>query len=141
MGIINENKEYSSRADIMKDYQQAVDERQIAFTTFHQSMDYEEFVEGLKPVLTDDGEINYEVLPGIFKTICQNAEQNVIIELPEVELTEQIIEYVTINPDRIYEQSGAGQPFVLRYQVGTGNTNIEFKLESSSQWKQIIVLI
>ena len=46
------------------------------FVTFHQSFAYEEFVEGLKPVLDDEGEgqIQYEIKPGLFKEICARAE-------------------------------------------------------------------
>lgn len=52
---------------------------QIFFTTFHQSLDYEDFVEGLKPhVQTDvDGNsigVTYEPEDGIFKRAC-NAVQ------------------------------------------------------------------
>lgn len=45
-------------------------------TTFHQSFSYEEFVEGLKPVLSDEddgGEIKYKVMDGIFKQACERA--------------------------------------------------------------------
>ena len=46
------------------------------FVTFHQSFAYEEFVEGLKPVLDEagEGQIRYEVKPGLFKEICARAE-------------------------------------------------------------------
>lgn len=46
------------------------------FITFHQSYGYEEFVEGIKPVMDDDGDgnVQYRIEPGIFKQICQMAE-------------------------------------------------------------------
>ena len=47
---------------------------QIGFVTFHQSMDYEDFVEGIKPK-TNNGQISYEIENGIFKAICENASQ------------------------------------------------------------------
>lgn len=42
------------------------------FVTFHQSIAYEEFVEGLKPN-SSDGQIAYYVKPGIFRDICRQA--------------------------------------------------------------------
>lgn len=72
MGLINPDKQYSTRDELMADYKKAVKAGQIAFTTFHQSMDYEEFVEGLKPSV-DNGEVRYDVEPGIFKKICTDA--------------------------------------------------------------------
>src|SRR5690606_29762996 len=42
----------------------------------HQSMSYEDFIEGIKPVMTEDeGELNYEVQNGIFKEICKAAAE------------------------------------------------------------------
>lgn len=44
----------------------------IAFVTFHQSYSYEDFVEGIRPVLSD-GQISYQVVDGIFKQIVGKA--------------------------------------------------------------------
>lgn len=49
---------------------------QIGFVTFHQSMSYEDFIEGIKPVLTDDNEVIYDVEPGIFKKMAEIARDN-----------------------------------------------------------------
>ena len=50
--------------------------QRYSFVTFHQSYGYEEFVEGLRPVLSDNaesGEIQYEIRPGVFKELCRKA--------------------------------------------------------------------
>lgn len=66
--LIDENAP-SERAELMKIYKELVSKEQIFFTTFHQSMDYEEFVEGIKPK-TENGNITYELEDGIFKKAC-----------------------------------------------------------------------
>ncbi len=47
---------------------------QIGFVTFHQSMDYEDFVEGIKPKTDGMGNVIYNVEDGIFKTIANKAK-------------------------------------------------------------------
>lgn len=49
---------------------------QVAFCTFHQSFSYEDFVEGIKPQTTQDKNVYYDVLPGIFKKICELADSS-----------------------------------------------------------------
>ncbi len=61
-----------SREDINDEYENLVNAKQIVFTTFHQSLSYEDFIEGIKPE-TSDGNVTYEVKDGIFKSLCQNA--------------------------------------------------------------------
>jgi hypothetical protein len=49
---------------------------QIGFATFHQSMSYEDFIEGIKPGVNDKGDVNYDVEPGIFKMMATIAKDN-----------------------------------------------------------------
>ncbi|HFI2690975.1 TPA: McrB family protein [Streptococcus suis] len=49
---------------------------QIGFVQFHPSYDYTDFVEGLRPVKDDSGEIKFDIKPGIFKEFCQKAIQS-----------------------------------------------------------------
>jgi len=51
--------------------------KRYSWATFHQSYGYEEFVEGLRPVLGGDAEsaeIQYEIRPGVFKELCRKAK-------------------------------------------------------------------
>lgn len=70
----------SDHAKVMKRYNQLLYTKanldgQIGFCTFHQSMDYEDFVEGLKPHMNDDGQVSYDIEDGIFKSLCKSAKQ------------------------------------------------------------------
>ncbi|ANW96015.1 hypothetical protein AXE80_06845 [Wenyingzhuangia fucanilytica] len=65
------------RAIVKQEYDRLVNEGQIVFTTFHQSMAYEDFVEGIKPNITDNDEVqslNYIIEKGIFKQIANKAK-------------------------------------------------------------------
>jgi len=86
LGIMNRlPSDFTNRESLMIEYRKAVADGLIFFTTFHQSMDYEEFVEGLKPLTNDKKEIYYEVKNGIFKSICKKAiEKNTTKSFDEV---------------------------------------------------------
>jgi 5-methylcytosine-specific restriction protein B len=58
--------------DRFEDYLQ---NEQIAFVTFHQSFSYEDFVEGIKPVVKKKNVV-YKVEPGVFKLIANKALQS-----------------------------------------------------------------
>ncbi len=67
--------DYSNRDAVMEKYKQLREEGRIGFCTFHQSMDYEDFIEGLRPYATDKG-IVYKPEAGIFKIMCERASKN-----------------------------------------------------------------
>jgi hypothetical protein len=46
---------------------------QIVFCTFHQAFAYEEFVEGLRAITDEHGDVHYRVEPGIFKRLALTA--------------------------------------------------------------------
>lgn len=69
--------DYSNYEEVMNKYNELKKNGQIAFTTFHQSMDYESFVEGLIPNIHDDSDcVTYDVEPGILKIIANKAKDN-----------------------------------------------------------------
>lgn len=70
--------------DVIKlEFDKLINEGQIVFTTFHQSMSYEDFIEGIKPVLINEtvetdpmesGKVAYEIQDGLFKKLCKRAQ-------------------------------------------------------------------
>lgn len=67
--------------DVLKRFNDYKEQGRIVSTTFHQSYGYEEFVEGIKPVMESDGEdaedIQYEISSGVFKQFCELASRPV----------------------------------------------------------------
>lgn len=82
IGAIGKDEQLN-HTQIMKRYNSFANKGQIEFVTFHQSMDYEDFVEGLKPELIKSEEddkcigINYIEKPGVFQEICNRAQNNI----------------------------------------------------------------
>lgn len=83
---IIENRELASVEaepynDVLVRYNEYKTQGRIEFTTFHQSFGYEEFIEGIRPVVSGDdetsdaGDVQYSVQPGIFKRFCERAER------------------------------------------------------------------
>ena len=64
--------DWNDRVAMQAAYEDLCKNGQIAFCTFHQSMDYEDFVEGLKPQLQGE-QVTYNIEAGIFKNICKRA--------------------------------------------------------------------
>ena len=66
--ILEPNNNYT-RIQKKAKFEVLVNENRAFFTTFHQSMSYEEFIEGIKPKTVKD-QVQYEITNGILKDIC-----------------------------------------------------------------------
>lgn len=69
---------------------------------FHPSYDYTDFVEGLRPIQNEDGEVGFELRDGVFKSFCKKAlkpiEASNFDEVYEKfidDLSENSLEFVT----------------------------------------------
>ncbi|KFF64924.1 ATPase AAA [Pectobacterium brasiliense] len=67
------------RVALMARYNELMAEKRIAFVTFHQSYDYETFVEGLRPEIgeSESSSAGFRLVPtqGLFREICALADQ------------------------------------------------------------------
>lgn len=74
---------YESRNDLKNKFDELLiddwenGDGQLSFVTFHQSMSYEEFIEGIKPdVNGDKKDVTYDIEPGLFRSIVSLAKEN-----------------------------------------------------------------
>ena len=68
--------------DVRDRYENLKKNGRIAFTTFHQSYGYEEFIEGISPILDEDSEgIEYRIKDGVFKAFCERAKLSGVDEI------------------------------------------------------------
>lgn len=116
--ILGENLE--SRDEKKAKFDEYVKNGQIVFTTFHQSYGYEEFVEGIKPIIDNDEnsqEVKYDVKDGIFKELCDKSLKNYILSMQnenEIDLDKLIFEFANyINQDFLNK----GNEFPLENKV------------------------
>lgn len=109
ISIINPNFDLTAdRSAIKKEYDRLVELGQIVFTTFHQSMSYEDFIEGIKPDTTEMGDVIYYVKDGLFKQLCDDAQNIDIVKDSK-------------NGDSILEPTNFDDKFF--YKLSLGNSN------------------
>lgn len=96
----------SDHEEVMKRYEELQKEGRIGFVTFHQSMDYEDFVEGIKPS-TDNGQITYDIENGIFKEMCRKALSENNFDEVYAKFTSAIEDYTEENPFKLKTPSGS----------------------------------
>ncbi|MCH3690044.1 AAA family ATPase [Campylobacter lari] len=123
--ILGEN--LVSRHEKKAKFDEYVKNGQIVFTTFHQSYGYEEFVEGIKPIIDNDEnsqELKYEIKNGVFKELCDKSLKNYISSIQnenETDLDKLIFEFAN---------------YINQNYLDKGN---EFPLENKVNVKKILL--
>ncbi|MFC2345715.1 McrB family protein [Campylobacter sp.] len=75
-------------SDDRSKFKEYIEKGQIKFITFHQSYEYEEFVEGIKAETKNDN-VSYRIEDGAFKRICKRANgDKILLKDAKEELTE-----------------------------------------------------
>lgn len=79
---IESEVKFNGYNSVLERYNNYKNEELIEFITFHQSYGYEEFIEGIKPVMDNEeneqSNIRYTIDDGVFKAFCNKAGRPVI---------------------------------------------------------------
>jgi 5-methylcytosine-specific restriction enzyme B len=118
-------------------FDQYVNDGQIVFCTFHQSLSYEDFIEGIKPIEpgSEDEALTYAVEDGIFKRICTEAAFSFIQKNTTTE-TEKVLDFSTEYDrfvDTVNERFSKGEITELETRSG-GNVYIESISQKNNIW-------
>jgi hypothetical protein len=130
--FVDAAKKEKPRKDIKDEYNRLLNEGQIAFTSFHQSMSYEDFIEGIKPVKSEKNEqLNYEIKDGIFKIINKRARSNFEQSKEDnknlasfEDVFQRLKDDWEENPDMKFQVKTKGYDFSI---IGFTDTSIHFK--------------
>ncbi|MGN0739153.1 MAG: McrB family protein [Treponema sp.] len=97
---------------------------EVGFCQFHPSYDYTDFVEGLRPISSDEsGQICFKRMDGVFKEFCANAVKNVIESkksIEEIKLEKSVEEKIksflldSVENEKEYELVGKKTRFIIK---------------------------
>ncbi|ELF2320828.1 AAA family ATPase [Campylobacter lari] len=133
--ILGENLANKDRDEKKEKFDEYVKNGQIVFTTFHQSYGYEEFVEGIKPIINNDEnsqELKYEIKNGVFKELCDKSLKNYISSIQnenETDLDKLIFEFANYINQNFLDK---GNEFPLENKVNVKKILLNSKDEYRS---------
>lgn len=125
------------RSRLVEIYENFRKKGRIAFTTFHQSMSYVDFVEGIKPSLDDeDDDISYEIKDGILKSSAKMAIQEFVKwgdnkSLSFEDRYDQLIEQINNTENGFELNSKTGSKLIL--EEVTAKNNIQVAHENGNR--------
>ncbi len=128
--------DYSDHQAVMKRYEELQGNR-IFFTTFHQSLDYEDFVEGLKPQVQknekgDSLGVTYEPEDGIFKRACRAVVTDESINIDEC-IDDYIQKIKGFENRREIPTITGRSSFYVWYKEGNSTISIRSKNSASTR--------
>jgi 5-methylcytosine-specific restriction protein B len=80
-------------------FRSLMDARRVWWVTFHPSYSYEDFIEGIRPKLTDDKQVIYEVVDGPFKLACEACAAHRRTDIVAGEVIKTTKEFVVTRAD------------------------------------------
>jgi AAA domain (dynein-related subfamily) len=98
---------HTKRKEAIKLFKSLQDVGRVEFITFHQSISYEEFVEGLSAEVKDET-VHYKIRDGVFKKICERASKKNVFHVFKVGTQIGNYEVVHIDSSLICVRNSAG---------------------------------
>lgn len=124
-----------SRKIVKAKFDELVNVGQIVFTTFHQSMSYEDFIEGIKPV-TVDNDVVYEMTNGIFKAICEKAKLKTVSNHNFEQVYKSLLEEIKNNDGRLVLESIVHAKEFTIYE--NSKSNLKFHANTEKKYEGVI---
>lgn len=116
-------------------------ESRIGFVQFHPSYDYTDFVEGLKPTISDSGEMRFELKDGVFKEFVNRAKKDlnnnyvfIIDEINRGEISKIFGElFYSIDPGYRGKEGEVSTQYSL-----LGNKKVDYVIDNTGDNKKIL---
>jgi 5-methylcytosine-specific restriction protein B len=126
-----------SREKVKERYDQLLESGQVVFTTFHQSMSYEDFIEGIKPHKTEENEVYYDVEKGLFRSICEKASEKRIKSNNFTVVYSKLLQEIDSAPESklVLETLSQAKEFTI-YKNSKGN--IRFHANTEKAYEGVI---
>lgn len=135
-----------SREEVRDEYERLRKEQQIEFITFHQSMSYEDFIEGIKPKKPEpnDTYVKYIVEEGLFKKIARRADYQPTAQATTFSLNEDEFSKASFYKISLGNTAIADDEQIYRYCIDKGyialgwGGDIDFTGKSEHEIQQMV---
>ena len=139
--VKNENHE-----EVKNRFDEYRDNGRIEIVTFHQNYAYEDFIEGIRPVLAkgkeEDGNVKYELSKGVFRKISAQATKFRTLDIRTLDIDELLQEFAI----SIQNELGSGKEIKLSDDGGINDaiksvdlrrSDFSFKLGGTGEGKSL----
>lgn len=121
----------------------------IEFVTFHQSMSYEDFIEGIKPIIPgeetdkesdkddlEDSKMIYDVVPGVFKRLCEKARMKDLQEFDFDDLWKKFTDQILADGQEVIFTAVESEMRLERELSSENSLKVRFKKSYDSSYDE-----